>query len=208
MVAQALSEIELLRLELQILFNKSGSKHIDTARAQFNLGRALWLSNKPLETIQTVKEFDAAIRFMTQYEPNHRTLTGTKAIRDVALEAIGKFEIKGTLSAWPYWRSPTARWEDELDMKQLFRELLAMTGREKELTITSSTMLRGLYRYGPHEFDGQVPPQIDQITFIALACDELEKMKKTIHKPLIVRPTPITPITKPQSSPSLAGDDT
>jgi len=207
-VAQALSEIELLRLELQILLNKSGSKHIDTARAQFNLGRALWLSNKPLETIQAVKKFDAAIRFMTQYEPNRRTLTDTKAIRDVALEAIGKFEIKGTLSAWPYWRSPTARWEDEIDMKQLFRELRAMTGREKELTITSSTMLRGLHRYGLHEFDGQVPPLIDQITFIAMACDELEKMKKTIHKPLIVRLTPITPITKPQSSLSLAGDDT
>jgi len=59
-------------------------------------------------------------------------------------------------------------------MKQLFRELLAMTGREKELTITSNTMLRGLYRYGLHEFDGQVPPLIDQITFTAMACDELE----------------------------------
>jgi len=65
-VAQALSEIELLRLELQILLNKSGSKHIDTARAQFNLGRALWLSNKPLGTTQAVKEFDVAIKFMTQ----------------------------------------------------------------------------------------------------------------------------------------------
>jgi len=126
----------------------------------------------------------------------------------MALEAIGKFEIKGTLSAWPYWRSPTARWEDELDMKQLFRELLAMTGREKELAITSNTMLRGLHRYGLHEFDGQVPPLIDQITFIPMACHELEKMKKTIQKPLIARSTPITPITKPQSSPSLAGDDT
>ena len=83
-----------------------------------------------------------------------------------------------------------------------------MTGREKELTITSNTMLRGLHRYGLHEFDSQVPPLIDQITFIAMACDELEKMKKTIHKPLIVRSTPITPITKPQSSSSLAGDDT
>ena len=101
MVAQALSEIELLRLDLQILLNKSGSKHIDTARAQFNLGRALWLSNKPLETIQAVKQFDAAIRFVTQYEPNHRILTDTKAIRDAALEALGKFETKGTLSAWP-----------------------------------------------------------------------------------------------------------
>jgi len=93
-------------------------------------------------------------------------------------------------------------------MKQLFRELRAMTGREKELTIASSTMLWGLNRYGLHEFDGQVPPQVDQITFITMACDELEKMKKTIHKPLIVRPTPITPIIKPQSSPSLEGDDT
>ena len=100
--------------------------------------------------------------------------------------------------------APTARWEDELDMIQLFRELLAMTGREKELTITS----RGLHRYGLHEFDGPTSPLIDQITFIAMACDELEKVKKTIHKPLIVRSTPITLVTKPQSSPSLAGDDT
>ena len=35
-----------------------------------------------------------------------------------------------------------------------------------------------------------------------------DAVKKTIHKPLTVRPTPITPITKPQSSFSLAGDDT
>ena len=84
----------------------------------------------------------------------------------------------------------------------------AMSGRETELTITSSTMLWGLYRYGLHEFDGHVPPQIDQITFITMACDELEKMKKTTHNPLTARPTPPTPVTKPQSSPSLAGDDT
>ena len=104
--------------------------------------------------------------------------------------------------------APTARWEDELDMIQLFRELLAMTGREKELTITSNTMLRDLHRYGLHEFDGHAPALIDQNTFITMACEELGKMTKTIHKPLIVRPTSITPITKPQSSPSLAGDDT
>jgi len=115
---------------------------------------------------------------MTQYEPNHRILTDTKVIRDVALEALGKFEIEDTLLAWPYWRPPTSRWEDERDMILLFRELRAMTGRDKELTIASSTMLWGLYRYGLHEFDGQVPPQIDQITFIKTACDELEKMKK------------------------------
>ena len=36
-VAKAQAEIELLRLELQILIKKSGNKHIDTARAQYNL---------------------------------------------------------------------------------------------------------------------------------------------------------------------------
>jgi len=87
----------------------------------------------------------------------------------VALYVIAKFETKGTLSAWPYWRSPTARWEDLLDMIQLLRELLAMTGQEKELTITSNTMLRGLHRYGLHEFGGPASPLIDQITFIAMA---------------------------------------
>jgi len=146
-VAKAQSEIELLRLELQILIQKSGSKHIDTARARFNLGRALWLSNKPLETTQAVEEFDVAIRFMTQREPNHQILIDTKAIRDVALDVIAKFKTKGTLSAWPYWKSPTARWENELGMTQLFRELLVMTGRKKELTITPNTMLQGLHRY-------------------------------------------------------------
>jgi len=49
-VAQALREIELRRVELQILLDELGSRHIDTARAQFQLGSALWLSNQPLET--------------------------------------------------------------------------------------------------------------------------------------------------------------
>ena len=110
---------------------------------------------------------------MTQYEPSNRILTNTKAIREVALEALGKFEIEGALSAWPYWRPPTARWEDERDMKQLFRELRAMSGREIDPTITSRSMSWGLYRYGLHEFDGQIPPQIDQSTFTKMACDEL-----------------------------------
>ena len=72
-VAKAQDEFELLRLELQILIKKSRNKHINTARARYNLGRALWLSNKPLDTTQAVEEFDAAILFMTQREPNHHS---------------------------------------------------------------------------------------------------------------------------------------
>jgi len=109
MVAKAQIEIELLRLELQIQIKKSGSKNINTARARYNLGRALWLSNKPLETTQAVEEFDAVIPFMTQREPNHQILSETIKIRDMALEVIANFETQGTLSAWPYWKPPTAR---------------------------------------------------------------------------------------------------
>ena len=75
-VAKAQAEIDLLRLELQFLIKKSGNKHIDTAWARYNLGRALWLSNNPLETTQAVEEFEAAILFMTQREPSHYSLSG------------------------------------------------------------------------------------------------------------------------------------
>jgi len=174
MVAQALREIELRRVQLQILLDEVGNRHIDTARAQFQLGSALWLSNKPLETHQAVKLFDSAIRFMAQHEPNNQILTATKTIRDEALGALHKFEIMDTLSAWPYWRPPTARWEDERDMKLLFRELRAMSGRASDPTITSSSMSWGLYRYGLYEFDEPTPPLIDQATFIKIACDEID----------------------------------
>ena len=83
-----------------------------------------------------------------------------------------------------------------------------VTKKKRELTITPNTMLQGLHRYGLHEFCGPAPPLIDQTTFIEMACEELGKMKKKTHKPQIMRPTPITPSTKPQSCPSLAGDDT
>ena len=49
---------------------------------------------------------------------------------------------------------------------------------------------------------------IDQVTFIKMAGDALKKMKKTTLNSLTARPTPPTPVTKPQSSPSSAGDDT
>jgi len=126
----------------------------------------------------------------------------------LALEAIAKFETQGTLSAWPYWKPLTARWEDNLDMTQLFRELLAITDREKEFTITTNTMLHELHRHGLHDFCSPTPQLIDQTTFMEMACDELEKMEKIIHKPQAMSPTPITPNTKPKSPPSSAGDDT
>jgi len=126
----------------------------------------------------------------------------------MALETIALFRTPGTLSAWLYWKFPTARWENKMDMTQLFRELLAMTGREKELTITANTMLHGLHRHGLHDFCGSTPQKIDQTTLTEMACDELEKMKTNIYESKAISSSPITPITKPQSSPSSAGVDT
>ena len=108
-VAKAQVEIEFSRVELRIQIKKAGNKHIETALARYNLGRALRLSNKPLEPTQAVEEFEAAILFMTQREPRHNNRRETEKARDMALETIALFRTPGTLSAWPYWKSPTAR---------------------------------------------------------------------------------------------------
>jgi len=205
MVAKAHIEIKLLRAEVKTQEEKSGKKNIHTALARYNLGSALWLSNKPHETAMAVKEFTSIISFLTQREPNHPLLSESMKIRDMALKTIYNFETPGTLSAWPYWKPPTARWEDIIHMTQLFRELLAMTDREKELTITANTMQQGLHRHGLHEFCSPTPRLIDQSTFTKMACDEIEKMKLKIHKP---RTTNHTQTIEHQSSPSSAGDDT
>mmetsp|Transcript_83371 Transcript_83371/g.135166 ORF Transcript_83371/g.135166 Transcript_83371/m.135166 type:complete len:342 (-) Transcript_83371:13-1038(-) len=205
MVAKAHIEIELLRAEIKIQIKKSGEKNINTVLARYNQGSALWLSNKPQETALVVKELDAVISFMTQREPNHPILSETMKIRDMALKTINNFETLGTLSAWPYWKPPTARWEDTLDMTQLLRELLAMTDREKELTITANTRLHGLYRHGLHEFFSPTPRLIDLTTFTEMNCDEIEKMKLKTYKP---QGTSRTQTTEHQSSTSSAGDDT
>jgi len=205
MVAKAHIEIELLRAEVKIQIKKSGEKNINTVLARYNLGSALWLSNKPHETALAVKELNAVISFMTQREPNHPILSETMKIRDMAVKTINNFETPGTLSAWPYWKPPTARWEDNLDMTQLFRELLAMMDREKELTINANTMQQGLHRHGLHDFCSPKPQLIDQTTFTEVACDEIEKMKLKIYKP---QTTNHTQTTEHQSSPSSVGDDT
>jgi len=179
-------------MELQIQIKISGHKNIDTALARYNLGRALWLSNKPLETTQAVEEFQAAILFLTHREPSHHSLSFTVKVRDMALESIAQFKAPGTLSAWPYWKLPTARWEDKMDMTELFRELLAMTGREKEATITANTMLHGLRRHGLHDLCSPIPQQIDQTTFTEMACDELEKMKTKTYETKATSPRPTT----------------
>ena len=105
-------------------------------------------------------------------------------------------------------KAPTIRWQDEMEMTKLFSELLAMTDREKEATITANAMIHGLRGHGLHDFCSPIPTLIDQTTFITMACDELETMKIEIHGTTATSPRPTTSNTKLQSSPSSAGDDT
>ena len=152
-----------------------------------------------------VQEFPSIIAFMTQREPTHPMLRATLKMRGMALKTIQNFETIGTLYAWPYWKAPTARWEDIKDMEQLFGELIAMMDREKELTITASTMKQGLHRHGLFGFCSPTPQLIDQATFITMACDEIAEMKLKNHNPLH---TNLPQTTEHQSSPSSEGDDT
>jgi len=80
MVAKAHIEIELLKAEVKTQKKKSGKKNINMALAQYNLGSALWLSNKPHETTLAEKEFAVIIMFMTQREPNHSLLSESMKI--------------------------------------------------------------------------------------------------------------------------------
>jgi len=72
-------------VQLQIQIKKVGKKHIETALARYNLGRA------HLETTQAVEEFEAAIFFMSQREPSHHHRRVTEKARDMALETISLF---------------------------------------------------------------------------------------------------------------------
>jgi len=139
-VEKAQAEIELLSIELQKQIRITGNKHVETANARVCVGRALWLSNKPPETDQAVDEFQAAVLFMKQREPTHHSLAVFEKTRDMAQASAALFRTTGTLSAWPYWKPPTVRWEDKNEMMELFGELLAMEGKEKVGTITASTM--------------------------------------------------------------------
>jgi len=93
-------------------------------------------------------------------------------------------------------------------MADLFMELLAMTGREREATITANTMQQGLRRDGLHNFTSLTPDTIDRTTFTETACDEIERMKQQKHRSEAISPLPTSQTTEPQTSPSSWGDDT
>jgi len=176
-VQKAHAEIALLNEGLKAQIRTTGNKHVDTAHLRYSLGRALWLSNKPLETTQSLKEFQAAIMFLKQHEPTHHSLKAFEKARDLAQKSVTLFQETGKRSACPYWRLPTSRREDKRAMIDHFRELLAMAGRERETTITANTMQQGLRRHGLHGFTSPTPDPVDRTTFKKLACDEIDRIK-------------------------------
>ena len=74
----------------------------------------------------------------------------------------------------PFPELPTRQSFKETSARMARKEVRAkyVTKEKKEFTITPNTMLRGLHRYGLHEFDGPASPLIDQITSISMACEE------------------------------------
>jgi len=75
-------------------------------------------------------------------------------------------------------------------MTELFRDILAMTGREKEATVTANIMQHGLRRLGLHDFCSSTPQLINQTTFTEMACDEIRKMKTKFYETKATSPRP------------------
>ena len=69
----------------------------------------------------------------------------------------------------------TSRREDKRAMTDLFRELMALDGREREATITANTMQQGLGRNGLYGFTRPTQDPADRTTFTELACDEIHE---------------------------------
>jgi len=93
-------------------------------------------------------------------------------------------------------------------MTDLFKELPALDGREREATITANTMQQGLRLYGLDGFTSPTQNPADWTTFTELACDENDKMKSQLHKSEAISPLQTSLTTELQSSPPSAGDDT
>ena len=128
--------IALLNEGSRAQIRTTGNRHVDTAHLRYSLGRA----NKPLEITQALDEFQAAI----QHEPTPHSLIAFRKARDSAQESVTLLEDPGTRS-WPHGRPPTSRREDKRAMTDLFRELLALDGREREATITANTIIRKIH---------------------------------------------------------------
>jgi len=135
-----------------------GNKPIDTAHMRYSLGMALWLSYKPLETFQAMGEFGAAIMFLKQRDPTHHSLTTFKKALDLAQDSLKLLKEPGMRTAWPFWRPPTSRLEDRRETTDLFRELCALSGLEREAKIIARVMQQGLRRHGLHEFRVALAP--------------------------------------------------
>jgi len=148
LIDKAQAEIALLDEGLRAQIRTRGNRHVDTAHMRYSLGMALWLSASP----EKQPRLRANFKRPSCCEPTHDSLIAFEKARDLAQESLTLFQEPGARTAWPYWRPPTFRREDRRAMTDLFMELLAMARREREATITASTMQQGLRRHvhGPH----------------------------------------------------------
>jgi len=120
------------------------------------------------------------------------------------------FQEPETRTAWPHWRPPSSRLEDRREMTDLFQELCALSGLEMDAKITANMIQQGLRRHCVHEFTSPLSGIIETNTFIEMACDEMERMKKRAHtegaqKSVLQTPTQPALTTEPHHPPPRRG---
>jgi len=175
---------------LRIQLKMKGVKHLNTAIAYDNLGQSYLMTYRLAETREAVDMHKKADRIMHRIagddDPYLREFA--QHLHKARLHC-DQFEKAGVLSAMPCWRPPTSRHCDREAMAALFQEIQRAgvntathcSGLQHRGSscprISSEAMQQGLRLYGLFKFTSSSPDPVDVTAFVALACDELQKMK-------------------------------
>jgi len=170
-----------------------GIKHIDTAVAHVNLGLALCNTGKPAETQEAVALIVKAGKILHRIvaDDDPRLLNIPQVLETTQLD-LTRFKEPGVLSAWPCWRRPTSRLEDEAVISVLFAEIQDDVDSSNSASMSSEAMQQGLRMYGLFNFTASSSDPVHVTAFVAIACNELQQMKEEANRNCA--PAPVWPV--------------
>jgi len=170
---QIASSKEFQRVQLML----RGAKHVQMAGVYHTLGQAYLQTYTPADTRTAVEMMHKATRILRRVDDGDEHKLAVACGVSSATEALARFDEAGVLSAMPCVWLETSRQEDEGKMAKLFAGLKLRNGTSGSPTMASERMQQGLREFGLFDFHSPTSLPVDVAGFVAMACDELEKMK-------------------------------
>jgi len=166
-------ESSIISYELQL--QKSGDRHINTAVTCYTLGTAYMKTLRKEDTEKALQLLIKADKIRMRIGDNHveRAIYFPQLITE-AREALHEFETDGVLSPVTCCWAPSSRNQDAETLGELFDSLQQRIGSS---TVSSDAMLDCLRLYGIFNVTAPAADSVDKAHFIAIACDELHRMK-------------------------------